>query len=407
MCICAYSFYSHIALICVYYVGIFAFANNYGSLIARLLFLPLEESCRVAFAGSINRLKTLKMVEKGAEKEAAVLVDSSDEYGKNRNDGCVDITPSAAVHTHDNTSTPPPSQSRSESQIPIQAQLDQLVWHDLYSQLTSLLPLLSRFGFLCVLFGPAYMDIAGKLLLSGKWYNSEVITTLQVYCIYLCVLGLNGVLESFVHAACPAGQYYKVNLSYIIGTCVYILSLYSVRYMGVVDTSGLILSSILSMMIRVVFCCHFIHLFFTSPRFVYDCIYTPTNVPTPSLVPVLKDKTGPLYDAIVKSYTNNKHKYSPIYTMLPNSYTEMTMLFTCYTLIYTSAYRYYTIINTDTVFTIRMLLNYKLYYADNNGVYKAVISHVFIGISVFTCLGLYYASTLAYRRSTASKTGIK
>ena len=360
----------------------------------------------MAFAGSINRLKMLKMVEK---EEDVLFVDCSDEYGKNLSDSNVDNTHSTScAYTYDNTTSPPsPLKSLLHTHVPIHEQLDQLLWHDLYSQLTFLLPLLSRFGFLCVLFGPAYMHIAGKLLLSGKWYNSEVVTTLQVYCIYLCVLGLNGVLESFVHAACPAGQYYKVNISYIIGTCVYILSLYSIRYLGVVDTSGLILSSILSMMIRVVFCCHFIHLFFTSPRFVYDCIYTPTNVPTPSLVPVLKDKTGPLYDAIVKSYTNNKHKYSPIYTMLPNSYTEMTMLFTCYTLIYTSAYRYYTIINTDTVFTIRMLLNYKLYYADNNGVYKAVISHVFIGISVFTCLGLYYASTLAYRRSTASKTGIK
>ena len=360
----------------------------------------------MAFAGSINRLKMLKMVEK---EEEVVLVDTKED-DKKLDDASVKNTHSSAydytaVHPHDNTTSPSLLKLQLHTHVSIHEQLEQLIWHDLYSQLTSLLPLLSRFDFLCMLFGPAYMDIVGKLLLSGKWYNSEVITTLQVYCIYLCVLGVNGVLESFVHAACPAGQYYKVNLSYIIGTCVYILSLYSIRYMGVVDTSGLILSSILSMMIRVVFCCHFIHLFFASPRFVYDCIYTPTTVPTPSPVPVLKDKTG-LYDAIVTSFTNNQQKYSPIYTMLPTSYTEMTMLFTCYALIYTSAYRYYAIINTDTVFTIRMLLSYKLYYTDNSGVSKAVISHVFIGIAVFTCICLYYAYTIVYKRSTASKSGI-
>ena len=400
---CMYPMYPHVSyMLYVYYLGIFAFANNYGSLIARLLFLPLEESCRVAFAGSINRLKMeVKMVEK---EEEVVLVDSSDEHNNNRKV----VNTDTAAHNHGNTTTPLPK-SQSESQTPIHEQLDQLIWHDLYSQLTSLLLLLSRFGFLCMLFGPAYMDIVGKLLLSGKWYNSEVITTLQVYCIYLCALGLNGVLESFVHAACPAGQYYKVNISYIIGTCVYILSLYSIRNIGVIDTSGLILSSILSMMVRIVFCCHFIHLFFTSPRFVYDCIYTPTTIPIgmPAPVAVLKDKTEPLYEAIVLSYTNNKHRYCPIYTMIPNKYTEMTMLFTSYTLIYTSAYRYYTVINTDTVFTIRMLLNYKLWYTDNSGMYRAVISHICIGIAVFICLGLYYAHTIVYRRSTASKSGMK
>lgn len=131
--------------------GLYALAANYGSLIARMLFQPLEESSRNLFA---KLLAT--------------------------------ATPSSS------SGSPPASQS---SRIPAAIQI-----------LKSIL----RFYLLLSLFacslGPPLAPLGLSLIAGRRWSQSAAGETLGTYCYYIPLLAINGITEAFVQAVATPQQ---------------------------------------------------------------------------------------------------------------------------------------------------------------------------------------------------------
>jgi oligosaccharide translocation protein RFT1 len=199
--------------------GIFAFANNYGSLIARLVFMPIEDSTRLSFASIMNDIRSIS------------------------------------------------SQNHTYSPIEFRMLLNQK-YHDLL-YFSSLLQMISLFGMIFVIFGPPYVRVAVILFLKSSWRNEEVIQTLCFYCLYIFILGVNGISEGFVQTTCNEKDFKYTNHSYLFSTITYTVTAY--LFSRSLGSRGLVLASCFSMLIRIIFNFRYIHGFFTSP---YNTLHT-------------------------------------------------------------------------------------------------------------------------------------
>ena len=170
--------------------GLFALANNYGSFLTRLLFLPLEDSSRMVFSKMTSEIR------------------QNDDCGNDNNETIEDM-----------------------------ANLFTFLFHSI-----------STFILIFPTFGPNYVNLFVHLLFRSKWKSRDSVQTLGYYCFYLYSLGLNGISESFVHATAPAKKFFRINFGLLISTIVYIaIAIPLIKRMG---TSGIIIAGSASMIVR-------------------------------------------------------------------------------------------------------------------------------------------------------------
>lgn len=187
--------------------AVYGVVNNYGSLVARLVFQPIEETSRISFA-----------------KMAA---SSKIEYESNNHDAANSILSS----------------------------LSRLI-----STLLNSMLLLS----ICFpLFGPFYARVAVKYGLGGRWYSDETVQSLGIYCVYVLTMGLNGITEAFVNATAPAGVFSTVNSSMVCSSALYCL-LSTIPFRGC-GACGILVANIGSMCVRIVFNVVYIQRYFSHP----------------------------------------------------------------------------------------------------------------------------------------------
>lgn len=124
--------------------GVFALASNYGGLIARMLFQPIEESSRNAFA---------KLV-------------ASDTSNRPNHAGVKD----AAVY------------------------------------LSSVLRFYGILSVVVAGLGPTALPLLIRLLMGSKWSSLEVTGLLSTYCYYIPFLAVNGITEAFVSSVATESE---------------------------------------------------------------------------------------------------------------------------------------------------------------------------------------------------------
>lgn len=216
-----------------YNQGIFAVANNYGSLVARLIFLPIEESSRTTFSAMASDLqgKSVPYLQKNSSVNSVVSKSSKE-----------------------GVSILPPVTSAGSDFSRLLAMEDLLVM---------LLQIVSTLGVFFLIFGPLYSRVVVQLLFSKGYQSEESVRTLAAVCVNVIFLALNGVLEAFVQAAAPPSAFKRVNMGFIIGSVVYILCVgVLIRTLG---TCGLVLAGSLSMIVRISTSCIIIRDMFASP----------------------------------------------------------------------------------------------------------------------------------------------
>lgn len=167
--------------------GIYAVANNYGSLAARLLFLPLEDTSRIAFSR---------------------LSDQSDDQD-----------------------------SRKKAAESLQNLVVKLIY------------LVTFVGSIFVIFGIPYVSCFVRYGMGKQWQNIEMITTLQLFCIYLLLLGINGVTEAFVHSLALSSNISFVNMIFVISSMFFIVTVYS--SITTLGTKAVVIANCLSMTTRI------------------------------------------------------------------------------------------------------------------------------------------------------------
>jgi oligosaccharide translocation protein RFT1 len=182
--------------------GIFAVANNYGSLVARLILLPIEESARLTFSSLAADL--------GQQ--------TSGEHGSSGGPVKPTARQRAAVAT-------------------LERQLDQV------------LMLVTVVGTAFAVFGPCYARVAVRLLFGRQYQSEEAVRTLAMICVNVLVLAWNGVSEAFVHAVMPSSAFMRMNAGFVASSATYVVLVGPC--VARAGTSGLVAAGAASMLLRI------------------------------------------------------------------------------------------------------------------------------------------------------------
>ena len=225
-----------------YNQGIYSVANNYCSLVARLVFFPIEEACRLTFprmVGDITRL----VRRAHAQKEGIFKFIGTCQ--------CSDVDVNSEIGCK---------------------------LRDMYSLLLALLQLVSVVGVMFSIFGPFYARAFVNLVLGPRWYSEDIINTISSFCFYILIMGLNGVSEAFCQSVVLKRHMYILTIGLC---CCSIISVVSVSaFIDSMGTTGIVLSIAASMFVRLLFNLSYIYASYQAPA-VY-IVDSPSPSPSPS-----------------------------------------------------------------------------------------------------------------------------
>lgn len=177
--------------------GAFALASNYGGLMARLLFQPIEESSRTAFGKLLSRVdKDRRLDSQSLNSAVNQLSDMLHLYG------IVAVLSSCFLYT--------------------------------------LLPLLVRF-------------IVGR-----AWFSSEIAGILSIYCYYIPFMAYNGILDAFVTSVATPAELRQQSLWMAAFTTSYFAAAYVLLTVLDLGARGLVLGNIFNMLLRILWSVWFI-----------------------------------------------------------------------------------------------------------------------------------------------------
>ncbi|TDZ28033.1 Oligosaccharide translocation protein RFT1 [Colletotrichum spinosum] len=184
--------------------GVYALANNYGGLLARLVFQPVEESSRSYFSRILSTQDT-------------------------------------------NTSKPTKATASTASQ-----------------HLHTLLKVYVLLSAVIVSVGPALASPLLSLVAGTRWASAGAGDVLAVYCYYIPLLALNGVTEAFVASVATEPQVHRQSawmggFSVAFGTAAYVF----MRLMNL-GALGLVFANCINMICRIVWSSLFITSYFES-----------------------------------------------------------------------------------------------------------------------------------------------
>lgn len=179
--------------------GIYSLASNYGGLVARIIFQPLEESSRNLFSALL----------------------SQDESRKR--------------------------------------DCDQL--RTAKSQLVNILRAYQLLSALVLPIGPVMVPPMLTLLGGSRWASPKVINLLSLYCYYIPFLAFNGITEAFVSSAAnPREIRIQTGWMGAFSAC-YALAAYLFLEVGSLGAYGLVLANIVNMAVRTIWSYWFIRSF--------------------------------------------------------------------------------------------------------------------------------------------------
>ncbi|KAG6379086.1 Rft protein-domain-containing protein [Boletus reticuloceps] len=187
--------------------GGYAIAVNYGSLVARIVFQPIEEMCRVYFSKALS--------------------------------GPMSQKNSATARTSGNS-----------------AALSQAS-----GSLASLLSIQIAFSMLVVTFGSSYLPIVLQLLLPAQYISTSAPKVLSAWIWYIPVLALNGGLEAFYSSVATPQDLRAQSRWMLAFSVIYVLSATALYNIGFGDTS-LVYANIANLTARIWYTATFIVIYF-------------------------------------------------------------------------------------------------------------------------------------------------
>ncbi|KAL8934671.1 MAG: hypothetical protein Q9216_005791 [Gyalolechia sp. 2 TL-2023] len=188
--------------------GAYALASNYGGLVARMIFQPIEESSRSLFGRLLPRMTT-PISSEGIEAE-----------GKSSDDR------------------------------------EQVVQAAIY--LGSLLHVYSLVSSVIVTIGPSFSPLLLRFVAGSRWSDSEAPSVLAAYCYYIPLLAVNGILEAFVSAAATPAQLRVQSAWMIAFSGTFASAGFLVLKVGDQGARGLVLANAVNMICRIIWSWHFV-----------------------------------------------------------------------------------------------------------------------------------------------------
>ncbi|KAH7030671.1 Rft protein-domain-containing protein [Microdochium trichocladiopsis] len=189
--------------------GVYALANNYGSLLARLVFQPIEESSRNYFSK---------------------LLSTSDAKVK------------------------PEKQSVEKARIDLQA----------------LMKFYALLSIIVTTIGPFAAPILVQIIAGSRWSSSGAGKVLAVYCLYIPLLAVNGITEAFVSSVATKSEVHRQSIwmgafSIAFGVAGFV----SLRVLQL-GATGLVCANGINMLCRVIWSTAFISRYFRANDVTFD-----------------------------------------------------------------------------------------------------------------------------------------
>ena len=190
--------------------GAYALASNYGGLVARLLFQPIEESSRNLFA---------------------------------------------KVCSPDPSTGKPPVKGVQEAK----------------SLLRNILKLYNIVGLLAVSMGPTVAPLLLRFVAGARWADTEAGAVLSIYCYYIPFLAINGLTEAFVAAVASNAELHSQSVSMGVFFAAFAGAAYLFLHEWKMGASGLVYANCVNMFLRILFNTRFISRFFKQNGEVWKC----------------------------------------------------------------------------------------------------------------------------------------
>lgn len=185
--------------------GMYALASNYGSLLARMLFQPIEESSRGVFGSLLGASSTSTTKKWTPPKEN---IDAAKQY------------------------------------------------------LSNVLRLYSLLSLGIVALGPTIAPLLLRLVAGKAWSDSEAGEVLGFYCYYIPLLAFNGILEAFVAATADPTELTKQSVWMAGFSAVFASAGYVTLKVYDMGAIGLVAANIINMLNRIIFSWSFVAAYF-------------------------------------------------------------------------------------------------------------------------------------------------
>ncbi|MCJ1466558.1 Oligosaccharide translocation protein rft1 [Pseudocyphellaria aurata] len=179
--------------------GAYALASNYGSLVARILFQPLEESSRSLFGR---------------------------------------LLPPQRQHTTSSKKVGTPEPERRS--------LEQAT-----NYLCSLLHFYGLVSLLSTSLGPTVAPLLLRLIAGPRWTSTAAPAVLSAYCYYIPLLALNGILEAFVSAVATPAELRQQSAWMLAFSAAFATTGYFVLKVWDMGARGLVLANAINMILRI------------------------------------------------------------------------------------------------------------------------------------------------------------
>ena len=140
----------------------------------------------------------------------------------------------------------------------------------IYNLIRTLTLSMSLGGLMFTAFGPAFSHLLLNILYGSKWSSTNAPFLLGVYCLYILTMALNGVLEAFVLGVGKSEQLKQYNYWMFAFSIAFLSSVFILIPYGIV---GLIMANIVKMICRIFVCL----VFYLKPYMMENNI-TITNV---------------------------------------------------------------------------------------------------------------------------------
>ncbi|KAF8473855.1 Rft protein-domain-containing protein [Kalaharituber pfeilii] len=185
--------------------GVYALGSNYGSLIARMLFQPLEESSRNLFA---------KLLSQPEKKDGQTT------------------------------------------------KIDSVSLHSVILILQNILRLYSIMSVFFFSLGPPLAPVLLRIVAGSRWSNSAAGTVLSTFCYYIPLLAVNGITEAFVQSTATSRQLHKQSLWMFAFSMGFGLAGYVFLKELSWGAQGLVWANAVNMGLRILWSWYFIHSYF-------------------------------------------------------------------------------------------------------------------------------------------------
>jgi oligosaccharide translocation protein RFT1 len=122
----------------------------------------------------------------------------------------------------------------------------------------------SLLGLIFVTFGVQYVPVLLAVLPGKKWSSPVAVATLQWYCAYVLMLGVNGSLEAFVFATANQSEVAQLTRAHV--ACSLLFASLCFPAMNCLGTAGIVAANCATMMARSAYSGHVVHNFFQTRK---------------------------------------------------------------------------------------------------------------------------------------------